>query len=62
MGKIFSSASKIVFIALTFTACVGFLLGKLPVDQFMLLAIAASSFYFSNKGETGPNAPEYAGK
>lgn len=49
MPKVLSSASKIVFILLTLTACVGFLLGKLPVDQFMILAIAASSFYFSNK-------------
>lgn len=52
MNNILTSASKIVFIVLTFTACAGFLLGKLPVDQFMLLAIAASSFYFSNKGDS----------
>lgn len=58
--EISKSASKIVFISLTTTACIGFLIGKLPVDQFMILAIAASSFYFSNKGEAG-NVP-YAGK
>ena len=69
--NILQSASKIVFILLTLTACVGFILGiiakflhpesnaGLPVDQFMLLAVAASSFYFSNKGE--PQAP-FAGK
>lgn len=56
---IFKSASKIVFIMLTLTACLAFLRGTLPVDQFMVLAIAASSFYFSNKGETGA---VYAGK
>lgn len=56
---IFASASKIVFIALTLTACAAFLLGKLPVDQFMLLAIAASSFYFSNKGDS---SQPFAGK
>lgn len=57
--SLLKSASKIVFIALTITACAGFLFGKLPVDQFMILAIAASSFYFSNKGdETAP----YLGK
>lgn len=49
--KILQSASKMVFVLLTLTACVGFLLDKLPVDQFMVLAIAASSFYFSNKGD-----------
>jgi len=53
MNKISSSASKIVFIMLTATACAGFLMKILPVGQFMILAIAASSFYFSNKGETG---------
>ncbi len=59
MDSIYKSASKIVFIMLTITACAGFLMKLLPVDQFMILAIAASSFYFSNKG-----TPEekYAGK
>lgn len=57
--EILNSASKTVFVLLTITACVGFVIGKLPVDQFMILAIAASSFYFSNKGETGQ---PYAGK
>lgn len=59
MNKIFSSASKLAFLGLTLTACIGFLWGKLPVDQFMLLATAAASFYFANKGE--PTEP-YAGK
>jgi hypothetical protein len=49
--ELFKSASKIVFLTLTFTACAGFILGKLLVDQFMYLAIGASSFYFSNKGD-----------
>jgi len=59
MNNITQSASKIVFILLTLTACVGFIIKLLPVDQFMILAIAASSFYFSNKGE---NSQPYAGK
>jgi hypothetical protein len=49
--QIYQSASKLVFVLLTVTACAGFVMGKLPVDQFMILAIAASSFYFSNKGD-----------
>lgn len=57
--KILSSASKIVFILLTLTACVGFLWGKLEAKDFMLLAIGASSFYFSNKGEV---TDAFAGK
>lgn len=67
MDNILKSASKIVFISLSLTACVAFLYGAftadpadgLPVDQFMLLAVAASSFYFSNKGEA---SEPYAGK
>jgi hypothetical protein len=57
--QIYQSASKLVFVLLTVTACAGFVMGKLPVDQFMLLAIAASSFYFSNKGDT---TQPFAGK
>ncbi len=47
MSNILRSASKLVFIGLMFTACAGFLSGILPVDQFMILAIASASFYFS---------------
>lgn len=53
--EILKSASKIVFIVLILTACVGFIMNKLPVDQFMILAIGASSFYFSNKGSEKDN-------
>lgn len=56
---ILNSASKTVFVLLTITACAAFIIGKLPVDQFMILAIAASSFYFSNKGDT---SQPFAGK
>ncbi len=59
MNNIYQSASKVVFIILTMTACAGFIMGKLPVDQFMILAIAASSFYFSNKGDS---TQPFAGK
>jgi len=57
--QIYQSASKLVFVLLTVTACAGFVMGKLPVDQFMILAIAASSFYFSNKGDS---TQPFAGK
>lgn len=49
--KILSSASKIVFVLLALTACGGFLVGKLPVESFMILASGAWAFYFSNKGD-----------
>ncbi len=45
--RIFNSASKLVFILLTVTGCVAFLLKILPVDQFMLLAMGAFSYYFT---------------
>ncbi len=47
-----SSASKLVFLILTVTACLGFLLGKLPVESFMILITGVFSFYFSNKGDS----------
>ena len=59
MQKLLTSASKIVFLLLTLTACIGFFMKILPVDNFMILAVAAFSFYFSAKGD--PNQP-YLGK
>ena len=56
---ILKSASKIVFIMLALSACVGFFIGKLDPKDFMLLAGMAFSFYFANKGES--SAP-FAGK
>lgn len=58
-NTILQSASRIVFLLLTVTACAGFLLGKLPVDQFMLLSMGAYAFYFSNKGQTKSSGNEY---
>jgi hypothetical protein len=59
MEEILKSASKLVFILLTVTACVGFLSRLLPVDQFMILCMAAATFYFSNKGDS---SNDYLGK
>jgi len=49
MRKIFGSASRLVFLILTCTACYGFIRGILPTDQFMLLATGAFSFYFAKR-------------
>jgi len=57
--NIIESASKIVFILLALTACLGFLLGMLPVENFMILISSAFAFYFSNKGDSNTN---YLGK
>lgn len=59
IAKIGGSASKVVFILLAITACVGFLKGVLPVQEFMILATGAFAFYFSNKGNAGE---PFAGK
>ena len=56
---ILKSASKLVFILLAITACIGFWFGKLVSKDFMVLAMAAFTFYFANKGET---TQPYAGK
>jgi hypothetical protein len=45
--RVFQSASKIVFVLIALTACLGFGFGILPVDQFMLLATGAFSYYFT---------------
>lgn len=56
---IFKSAAKISFLLLTLTACVGFMLGRLPVESFMVLASGAFAFFFANKGNKNE---EYLGK
>lgn len=59
MSNVISSASKIVFILIALTSCGAFFIGKLDQNNFMILAGAAFTFYFSNKGDT--NQP-FAGK
>ena len=57
--KILSSASKVAFLALIFTVCVGFLWGKLDPQEFMKIALAGATFYFANKGNS---SEPFAGK
>jgi len=57
--ELLKSASKIVFIMVAITSCIGFIIGKLPVDSFMVLTTGAFAFYFSNKGSKENN---YLGK
>ena len=49
MKKIYTSASKIVFIALAVSACVGFFIGVLDPKDFMVLSMAAFTYYFTKK-------------
>ena len=54
--EIFTSAAKIVFLMLAFTACIGLFVGKIEPKDFMVLAMAAFSFYFampSNEANAG---------
>lgn len=74
--NILASASKIAFLLLVFTACVAFLLRILDSKDFMVLTMAAASFYFAYKGtdnsssttrltattDTHTETPPYAGK
>lgn len=61
MLNLISSASKVVFIMLAVSACVGFFIGLLESKDFMVLAMSAFTFYFSNKGDTSGKLP-FAGK
>ena len=59
MSKIYTSASKIVFILMAVAVIVGMFYGKVDAKDFMILASMAFSFYFANKGDS--NEP-FAGK
>ncbi len=59
MSKIYTSASKIVFILMAVAVVIGMFYGKVDAKDFMILASMAFSFYFANKGEG--NEP-FAGK
>jgi hypothetical protein len=67
MEKLFTSASKIVFLVMAFTICFAFLFevisGRITMEakDFFALAGMAFVFYFSNKGDTSGGAL-YAGK
>lgn len=56
--NILKSASRIVFILLTATACLGFYFGRLDPKDFMLLCTGAFSYYFTQaKAPGGDNNP-----
>jgi hypothetical protein len=59
MNKIYTSASKIVFILMAIATIVGMFYGRIDAKDFMILASMAFSFYFANKGNT---SEPFAGK
>lgn len=59
MSKIYTSASKIVFILMAIAVVVGMFYEKVDPKDFMILASMVFSFYFANKGDNGE---PFAGK
>lgn len=49
MKDIWQSASKILLLAIGFTACASFLFGKMDGQDFMTLASMVFLYYFSRK-------------
>ena len=50
--SILESASKIVLLMTALTVCVGFLMGKLPVEFFIPIVTGVFGFYFAYKGDS----------
>lgn len=46
LTNIFSSASKLVFLMIALTLCVGLFAGKITQDNFIYLAASVFSYYF----------------
>jgi len=57
MKKILSSASKVVFLAMTIATIAALFVGKITGEQFLVLTSMTFTFYFTRKGEA-----EYSGK
>lgn len=51
MQKIYTSATKLVFILTALTVCAGFFLNKIPVEQFIPIVAMVFSFYYGAKRE-----------
>ena len=54
---LFASASKIVFLMMAFTACLGFMMGKLDAKEFMVLLSGVFGYYFGYKPSDQPMPP-----
>ncbi len=46
LTSIFTSASKLVFLMIAVTVCVGLFNGKISQDNFIYLAVSVFSYYF----------------
>ena len=52
MPEILKSATKIVFLLVSLTACVGFFVGKISNDQFIGIVMLVMGFYYASKSNT----------
>lgn len=59
MEKIYTSASKLVFISMAIGVNVALFTGKITGEQYLILASMAFTFYFSHKGN---ESNDYLGK
>lgn len=48
MARILTSASKLVLLMTFLTVNAGFLMGLLPVDQYVPIVMLVGGYYFSN--------------
>lgn len=49
MKKIYTSASRLAFLAVAISACAGFFVGIMSEESFMILAGSAFTYYFTKK-------------
>lgn len=52
MKSIYQSATKIAFILLIISACIGFFIGRITGEQFMSLVMLAGFAYWKTPKET----------
>jgi hypothetical protein len=59
LTNIFSSASKLVFLMIATTLCIGLFAGKITQDNFIYLAASVFSYYFGlSVGGSSPKPGE----
>jgi hypothetical protein len=51
MKRLFTSASKIVFIIFAIGIHLALFIGKISGDQYLVMAAMPLTFYFANKGD-----------
>lgn len=52
MKELLTSATKIVFILIAITACIGFFMDKITNEQFIGIVMLVFAFYYAKKTPT----------